>query len=121
VLDKWHRILAVRGVVQKELEALRQQGTIGASLEADVTIVATDEDYAALASLEDDLRFVMITSAARVERGDTLAVAVNRSGHDKCERCWHWRDDVGAMAGHPALCGRCVANLFGAGEPRRYA
>jgi len=121
VLDKWRRILAVRGVVQKELEALRQQGTIGASLEADVTIVATDEDYAALASLEDDLRFVMITSAARVERGDTLAVAVNRSGHDKCERCWHWRDDVGAMAGHPALCGRCVANLFGAGEPRRYA
>jgi len=121
LLDKWRRILAVRAIVQKELEALRQQGSIGASLEADVTIVAADEDYAALASLEDDLRFVMITSAARVERGDTLAVAVNRSGHDKCERCWHWRDDVGAMPGHPALCGRCVANLFGAGEPRRFA
>jgi len=111
----------VRAAVLKELEGLRQQGTIGASLEADVTIVAGDDDYAALASLDDDLRFVLITSAARVERGDALAIAVNRSGHSKCERCWHWRDDVGAMDGHPALCGRCVANLYGAGEPRRFA
>ncbi|MEP6941821.1 MAG: isoleucine--tRNA ligase [Betaproteobacteria bacterium] len=121
LLDKWKRILAVRAAVQKELEGLRQQGTIGASLEADVTIVAGDDDYAALASLGDDLRFVLITSAARVERGDSLAIAVNRSGHPKCERCWHWRDDVGAMDGHPALCGRCVANLYGAGESRRFA
>src|SRR4029453_10287432 len=88
LLAKWQRILAVRAAVQKELEGLRQQGTIGASLEADVTIVAGDDDYAALASLDDDLRFVLITSAARVERGDALAIAVNRSGHSKCERCW---------------------------------
>ena len=121
LLAKWQRILAVRAAVQKELEGLRQQGTIGASLEADVTIVAGDDDYAALAALDDDLRFVLITSAARVERGDALAIAVNRSGHSKCERCWHWRDDVGAMDGHPALCGRCVANLYGAGERRRFA
>ena len=121
LLAKWQRILAVRSVVQKELEALRQQGTIGSSLEAEVTIAAPDDDYAALASLGDDLRFVMITSAARVERADALAVAVNRSAHTKCERCWHWREDVGDDVNHPTLCARCVSNLFGAGEARAFA
>ncbi|TMG84279.1 MAG: isoleucine--tRNA ligase, partial [Betaproteobacteria bacterium] len=121
LLDKWQRILAIRAVVQKELETVRQQGSIGSSLEAEVTIAAPDEDYAALASLGDDLRFVMITSAARVERADMLAVAVNRSANSKCERCWHWRDDVGNDSRHPTLCGRCVANLFGAGEARSFA
>src|SRR5207244_2621301 len=120
-LGKWQRILAVRAVVQKELEILRQQGTIGSSLEAEVNIAAPEDDYNALASLGDDLRFVMITSAARVERADMLAVAVNPSPYPKCERCWHWREDVGDDSRHPRLCGRCVANLFGAGEPRKAA
>ena len=105
----------------KELETLRQDAKIGSSLQAEVTIAAPDEDYAALASLGDDLRFVMITSAARVERADVLAVAVNPSPYPKCERCWHWREDVGDDSRHPRLCGRCVANLFGAGEPRKAA
>ncbi|MEP7184058.1 MAG: isoleucine--tRNA ligase [Betaproteobacteria bacterium] len=121
---KWPRILAVRAAVLKELEALRQEGRIGSSLQAEVTISAGDDDYAALATLGDDLRFVLITSAARLERaerGGTLAIAVNPSAGEKCERCWHWRADVGADPGHPALCGRCVANLHGAGEPRAYA
>jgi isoleucyl-tRNA synthetase len=67
---------------------------------------------------------VLITSAARVERaerGGTLAIAVNPSAGDKCERCWHWRADVGADPVQPALCGRCVANLHGGGEPRAHA
>jgi isoleucyl-tRNA synthetase len=67
LVEKWHRILAVRAVVQKELEGLRQEGKIGSSLEAEVTIAAPDAEYVALASLGDDLRFVMITSAARVD------------------------------------------------------
>jgi len=121
LLAKWRRILAVRAVAQKELEALRQDGKIGSSLEADVTVAAPAEDYAALASLGDDLRFVLITSAARVEQGDALLVAVNKSANTKCERCWHWRDDVGNDPGHPTICARCVANLFGAGEPRAHA
>ena len=124
LLAKWPRILSVRAVVQKELEALRQDGRIGSSLQAEVTISASDDDYAALATLNDDLRFVMITSAARVERaenGGALAIAVNPSAGDKCERCWHWRADVGADPAHPALCSRCVANLYGAGEPRFFA
>ncbi len=121
LIAKWDAILAVRAAVQKEIEAVRQSGRIGSSLQAEVTILAPAPAYAALASLGDDLRFVMITSAARVEQGDALAIAVNPSGGEKCERCWHWRTDVGDDAAHPTLCGRCVANLFGAGEPRAMA
>ncbi len=121
LVTKWDRILAVRGTVQRELEAVRQAGTIGSSLQAEVAIVAPDADYAALATLGDDLRFVTITSAATLTQGDALAVHVTPSVHAKCERCWHWRADVGAAPAHPALCGRCVSNLFGAGEPRRFA
>ncbi len=121
LLAKWERILAVRTVVQKELEAVRQAGAIGSSLQAEVDIVADVDNYSALASLGDDLRFVLITSAATVRRGDALAIAVTSSSHPKCERCWHWRADVGSDPAHRRLCGRCVANLFGAGEARRYA
>jgi isoleucyl-tRNA synthetase len=121
LLAKWARIAAVRSAVQKELEQLRIQGRIGSSLQAEVSVAASGEEHAALASLGDDLRFVFITSAARVERGDELAIAVNPSAADKCERCWHWRDDVGEDRDHPALCGRCVANLYGAGEARAFA
>ncbi|MFO1309087.1 MAG: isoleucine--tRNA ligase [Burkholderiales bacterium] len=121
LLAKWDAILEVRAAAQKEIEAVRQAGRIGSSLQAAITISAPEPAYSALASLGDDLRFVTITSAARVEQGDGLAFAVNPSGGDKCERCWHWRGDVGDDAAHPALCGRCVANLFGAGEPRTHA
>jgi isoleucyl-tRNA synthetase len=119
--EKWLRILAVRAGVQKELEAVRQAGGIGSSLQAEVEITAPPADYAALASLGDDLRFVLITSAATVRAGDALEIVVVPSPHAKCERCWHWRADVGLDANHPTLCGRCVANLVGGGEPRTAA
>jgi isoleucyl-tRNA synthetase len=118
---RWQTIIGVRALVQRELEAVRQSGAIGSSLQAEVDIVADADSYPALASLGDDLRFVLITSAARVVRGDTPSIVVTPSAHPKCDRCWHWRADVGGDATHPTLCGRCVANLFGAGEPRTYA
>ena len=121
LIAKWQRILAVRGAVLKELELVRQEGAIGSSLQAEVTIVAPAADYEALASLGDDLRFVTITSAASLESGTELAIRVTPSAHPKCERCWHWRADVGRERAHPTLCGRCVANLFGGGEARTYA
>jgi len=121
LVAKWRRILAVRAAVQRELEGVRQSGAIGSSLQAEVAITASAADYDVLATLDNDLRFVTITSAATVVPGDALTVRVTPSVHPKCERCWHWRQDVGADAAHPTLCGRCVANLFGAGEPRRFA
>src|SRR6185437_9694198 len=121
LVAKWARILEVRAVVQKELEAVRQTGVIGSSLQAEIAIGADSDAYAPLASLGNDLRFVLITSAATVQRKDALAVTVAPSPHAKCERCWHWRADVGSDPAHPGLCARCMANLFGAGEPRSYA
>jgi isoleucyl-tRNA synthetase len=110
--------------VQKKLEELRERGAIGSSLQAEVDIRALRPRAALLAALGDDLRFVLITSAARVTAVDTdaeEAIIVTPSAHAKCERCWHWRADVGATAEHPTICGRCVSNLFGSGEPRSVA
>ncbi|HET8830520.1 MAG TPA: isoleucine--tRNA ligase [Casimicrobiaceae bacterium] len=118
---RWKTITGVRALVQKELEAVRQAGSIGSSLQADVDIVAPADTYPVLHALGDDLRFVLITSAAKVTQGDALAINVKPSAHSKCERCWHWRADVGRDVAHPGLCGRCIANLFGAGEPRTFA
>ncbi|MBA3775913.1 MAG: class I tRNA ligase family protein, partial [Betaproteobacteria bacterium] len=121
LLAKWQQILTVRAMVQKELETLRQAGAIGSSLQAAATITAPEDILRPLASLGDDLRFVTITSTAAVVLGDELAIRVTPAEHPKCERCWHWRADVGANPAHPTLCGRCVANLFGSGEPRAFA
>jgi isoleucyl-tRNA synthetase len=110
--------------VLKELETVRERGDIGSSLQAEVVVTAAGERHDALQSLGDDLRFVLITSAAalvRAEGDGPDAVAVQPSPHPKCDRCWHWRADVGADPDHPAICGRCVSNLFGAGEPRSHA
>ena len=119
---RWARIRELRGQAQKRIEALRVAGQVGSSLQAEVTFQADGADYDLLASLADDLRFVLITSAARVEKatGET-GIEVAALGHDKCERCWHVRADVGADPAHPGLCGRCVSNLHGEGEKREHA
>jgi len=121
LLSKWARIRAVRDTVNKEIEALRTSGGVGSSLQAEVAITAAAEDHAALASLGDDLKFVLITSAATLSPGETLDVHVQPRQAPKCERCWHWREDVGIDPAHPTICGRCTANLYGAGETRLVA
>jgi len=128
---RWQKLRALRSGVQKELEALRVEGKIGSSLAGEVELHANGENHEFLRSFADDLRFVFITSQARLvehEPGDAaptaladVSIKVHASPHPKCERCWHYRADVGVDADHPQLCGRCVSNLFGAGEPRRYA
>jgi isoleucyl-tRNA synthetase len=110
--------------VQKLLENHRAEGRIGSSLQAEVEIAASGERLELLQSLGDDLRFVLITSRATVTAAASETEEEIRtvpSPHRKCERCWHWRADVGADPKHPEICGRCVQNLFGAGEPRQFA
>jgi isoleucyl-tRNA synthetase len=121
LLEKWQRIRVVRDAVNKEIEAVRAGGGVGSSLQATLAIAAPPDLHAPLASLGDDLKFVTITSAATLAPGDALRVTVTPSDAPKCARCWHWRDDVGADAAHPTICGRCVSNLYGAGEVRRHA
>jgi isoleucyl-tRNA synthetase len=124
LLAKWARIRAFRSEVQKLLEALRETGRIGSSLQAEVDVAANGEESDLLRSLDDDLRFVLITSRATVKPAPSAGeerIVVVPSAHPKCARCWHYRADVGADRAHPGICGRCVANLFGAGEPREHA
>ncbi|KAA6186657.1 isoleucine--tRNA ligase [Thiohalocapsa marina] len=129
----WAQVLAVRTAVGKQLETARTQGLIGAALDAEVDLYCAPPLKAALDRLGEELRFVLITSAARVhatteapaDARDTelegLAARVTASPHGKCVRCWHHRADVGTHSEHPELCGRCVENVAGAGEERRFA
>ncbi|UGQ45268.1 isoleucine--tRNA ligase [Massilia endophytica] len=124
LLAKYATILAVRADVTKQLEDLRTSGAIGSSLQAELEIKASGEKYKALSSLGDDLKFVFITSLAKaieVAKEADEAVAVAASQNAKCERCWHYRADVGVNPAHPTLCGRCDSNLHGAGEVRKVA
>ncbi|MGB7650704.1 MAG: isoleucine--tRNA ligase [Gallionella sp.] len=124
IATRWNALRTVRAEVQKRLEELRAAGTIGSSLQAEVDVFVSDASYQALNQLRDDLKFVLITSAATLmggERGDAIRVEAKSSAHSKCERCWHYRADVGSDKNHPTICTRCVSNLYGAGEVRNYA
>jgi isoleucyl-tRNA synthetase len=129
----WAELLAVRAEVNKALEVARNDKLIGSSLQAEVTLFANADLAAKLRLLNDELRFVLLTSKAVVQDADAqpentqptdvaglwLQVAV--SSATKCERCWHHVDDVGAHDGHGDICGRCVINVAGAGEIRQFA
>jgi isoleucyl-tRNA synthetase len=124
LLAKWARIRAVRADVLRAIEAQREAGKIGSSLQAELDLGLAGDKHALLATLGDDLRFVMITSRATLHQAATESdekLVVSASPHRKCDRCWHWRADVGGSSDHPTLCGRCIDNLFGAGEARTVA
>jgi isoleucyl-tRNA synthetase len=129
----WPSFIALKADVGRELERLRSAGAIGAPLEAEVTIFAQPEQAARFRALHDELRFLLITSQARVIEVDTAPadavpthaegvwIEVKPSLQPKCVRCWHLRSDVGSDPSHPELCARCVVNVEGPGEERRFA
>lgn len=129
----WAEIQAVRGAVNKLLEDARKEKTIGGALQAEVTLFADDALAAKINKLEDELRFVLLTSAATVkplgEKTDAaqatdiegLFVEVAAAEGEKCDRCWHHTPDVGTIEGHEKICGRCVSNVEGEGEVRKFA
>lgn len=122
LLQKWNQIRALRAEVLRKIEEVRAQGSIGSSLAAQISIHASGADYDVLNSLGNDLHFVFIVSEASLHKTDgELQIKVQASPHEKCERCWHQRADVGSDAEHPTICGRCVENLFGNGELREHA
>ena len=128
--EYWAQIMDVKQAVNKSLETQRNQGVIGGSLSAEITLYAVPELHTQLLQLGDELRFVLLTSKASLvasEDGGTetelagLRLDIHASEHTKCERCWHHREDVGVVAQEPELCGRCVDNVSGAGEIRQFA
>ncbi len=124
LFQRWGRLRQLRSNVLKKLEESRAQGEIGSSLAAIVTIQAAEADFTLLQSLGHDLRFVMITSEVHlhhVAHTNDISITVSPSPHQKCERCWHYCEDVGHHADHPTLCQRCVSNLYGTGEHRKHA
>jgi len=132
-LNYWQKVIEVRVATSKELERLRVEGDIGSSLDAEVDLYCADDLFSDLNKLGDELRFVLITSYARlhplseapenavatdIESLKLIAIA---SEYPKCIRCWHHRENIGSNANHPELCGRCVENVDGGGEPRSFA
>ncbi|HEY3657164.1 MAG TPA: isoleucine--tRNA ligase [Steroidobacteraceae bacterium] len=129
----WPALIALKADVARDLERLRAAGDIGAPLDAEVTIFAPAALAARFAALQDELRFVLITSQARIVETDTPAgsatpssaegvwIEVKPSEQPKCVRCWHLRSDVGIDPRHPELCARCVVNVEGPGEERKFA
>ncbi len=130
----WTSIFEVRIAVSKQLEQLRKDSSIGSSLNAEVTVYASGDTFEALRKLDEELRFVLITSGARVGNTDSkpndvveaegasgVWLSVTASNAEKCVRCWHHQESVGSYTDHPELCGRCVENVDGDGEARSYA
>ncbi|MEH6454360.1 MAG: isoleucine--tRNA ligase, partial [Psychromonas sp.] len=131
--EAWTKLISVRAEVNKALELARKENVIGGGLEAEVTLYVNDQVKELLTSVEDELRFILITSQAELKSlADTpenaiqtevtgLSVTVVKSAAAKCERCWHHREEVGQNEQHPELCGRCVTNIDGEGEVRKFA
>ena len=129
----WHQVLSVKDAANQAMEQARKDGELGGSLEASIELYATESLHDVLNKLEDELRFVLITSGVTLTKVDSapigakatsvdgLWLAVNKANGEKCVRCWHHREDVGSHEGHEELCGRCVTNIDGDGETRHYA
>ena len=120
LLHKWTAVREARAVVNAAIEPLRTDKTVGSSLQAEVVLTAPEPFYGYLKALGNELRFALLVSAVRLEKGDTLAADVVPSAAQKCERCWHYVGDVGTVSAHPTLCGRCADNIDGQGESRDY-
>ena len=117
------RLLALRESVSRTLEPMRAAGTIGAALEAEIALACGVSEQNWLAPFVDELRFLFITGDVSLVADDAakdIAVSATASDKPKCARCWHYRSDVGEHAAHPTLCGRCVDNVDGQGEDRRW-
>ena len=123
-IEAWQIITMVRAETSKEIELVRTAGLVGSSLQAELEYYLDGKRFDALTSLENDLRFATITSSAKVYKSTSYSeqkILVKPSTYIKCDRCWHYLADVGSDPEHPTICGRCVSNLFGAGEVRKYA
>ena len=129
----WQQIMSVKSAVNKELEARRATKEVGSGLSAEVDLYCDEALAESLDRLGEELRFVLIVSRASVAdlqaapaeaattEMDNLKLVVRASTYEKCERCWHHREDVGSVAAHPTLCLRCVENVDGTGEQRSFA
>jgi isoleucyl-tRNA synthetase len=128
--EYWAQILAIRSEVNKVLEQGRNDKVIGGALEAAVTLYADEAIATALTKLDNELRFVLLTSQASVKplqaasanavQSDIqgLKIELAKAQGDKCPRCWHYTTDNEPTT---HLCKRCEQNIHGNGEVRHFA
>lgn len=121
LMEKWQAIRAARAVVNAAIEPLRVDKSVGSSLQAEVRLSAPSDVFAALETLGDELRFVLLVSKVELVKGDELYAEVRATQSPKCERCWHYTQTVGTVAGYETICARCADNIDGKGEERNYA
>ncbi len=118
----WDQVLQVRDLVNKEIEALREKGEVGSSLQAELKILAPTDIYKSLSFFDEELKYILITSNVTLESTKKdLEIKVNPSDCSKCDRCWHYVEDIGQNSDHPSICKRCIGNLFEVGEERKHA
>jgi isoleucyl-tRNA synthetase len=121
-IEDWENIIKVRVIANKKIEELRENGKVGSSLQSVIEINAPIKIYKSLKKFKSDLRFIFITSEVRIrEAKENITISVKASPHDKCARCWHYKEEVGLNKTHPTICNRCVNNLFESGENRLHA
>jgi isoleucyl-tRNA synthetase len=118
----WQHILNVRNLANKKIEALREEGVVGSSLQAELKISAPSDIYKSLSFFGNELKYILITSNSTLEEAQkALEIEVSASKSNKCERCWHYVEDIGQNDKHPTICKRCISNLFEEGEERKHA
>ena len=118
----WSHVLDVRNLANKKIEALREQGVVGSSLQAELKILAPSDIYKSLSFFDIELKYILITSNSILEESkNSLEVEVTASKNNKCERCWHYVEDIGQNSKHPEICKRCISNLYENGEERKHA
>jgi isoleucyl-tRNA synthetase len=118
----WRHVLDVRSMANKKIEALREKGVVGSSLQAELKISAPSDIYKSLSFFDKELKYILITSNSILEESkNELEIAVSASKNSKCERCWHYVENIGQNSKHPKICKRCISNLFEEGEERKHA
>ena len=118
----WRHVLDVRNMANKKIEALREKGVVGSSLQAELKISAPSDIYKSLSFFDKELKYILITSNSILEESkNELEIAVSASNNTKCERCWHYVKNIGQNSKHPKICKRCISNLFEEGEERKHA
>jgi len=121
--ERWKTLISVRGELSKAIEIARRDGIVGHSLDSSVRIAAPEKLRALLEACRETLETVCIVSDISIVSAGGLddawesveipglRVAVAKAPGGKCERCWHYSETVGSVAGHPAICRRCEGNL----------
>jgi isoleucyl-tRNA synthetase len=117
----WKRMLEIKEEVNQSIEESRVAGVIKGSLDASIELVLNSDDFNLANKFASEMHFFLIVSECNILQGESLKISVSKSSAEKCVRCWHRNKSVGSSKKHPELCNRCVENLDGPGEDRRFA